>query len=601
MIGSTVINQRQHVGLQKLLVLAATARSLLGANEKYKFIQDEASGESTLVGSCLRILDNLEHTCAVGQLVYESVEAHHKVYRTGSGCLLFLAGAWSRAALECLRSGISPRHIAAAMTEGMDVCIDVCKNSSISFEALCESPQKRITKVPTDSGHMTATGLKASKVKLSRHFCWTESESVSVPQPHLPDIAQLADGLRHGCDDAMDLVLQASCMQLKYGLKDTHCVFDVNKVMTCVLPGFSEDHAHVSQGCVVLLDADQSAVAHSLQDTPLNVALIHGDLSCTYRHLGFNQPTGVQHVNDQSRLPSLSKKEEWMQKILVLLLRLEVDLLLVSGLVGEEVIQCCCKHRMLTVGKVKASIIKEMANATGAVPVAYATQLSKHCVGTGVKVGIWREIQSDRRTCVYIYPSCRTQLVTAVITSFLHSKLQVLEDRFWACAYRLHYALKDKAVLPGAGESEMICVHHLQRQVNVAHPRDGQTNSFRGVVLHLMAEGFVDYISTVMANSAGISQLQAKTAVNQQLQDFKGDHNVSAKLSRLVLDLDERSPQFSAVRSVRPRKVYDNLSVKVEAWRTALDLVLLVLQADAEIITGVEESSRGAQAELNFL
>ncbi|KTG38624.1 hypothetical protein cypCar_00029967 [Cyprinus carpio] len=33
--------------------------------------------------------------------------------------------------------------------------------------------------------------------------------------------------------------------------------------------------------------------------------------------------------------------------------------------------------------------------------------------------------------------------------------------------------------------------------------------------------------------------------------------------------------------------VYDNLTVKSEAWRRALDLVFLVLQSDTEIITGL--------------
>ncbi len=35
--------------------------------------------------------------------------------------------------------------------------------------------------------------------------------------------------------------------------------------------------------------------------------------------------------------------------------------------------------------------------------------------------------------------------------------------------------------------------------------------------------------------------------------------------------------------------VYDNMTVKSEAWRRALDLVFLVLQSDTEIITGVSE------------
>ncbi|XP_061542725.1 LOW QUALITY PROTEIN: Bardet-Biedl syndrome 12 protein [Phycodurus eques] len=585
MLGSTIINHRQHVGLQQLFALASAAHSTLGPHKKYKFIQDEATGESILVGSCFRILENLDlTTCAVGQLVHETVRAHHEVYRTGSEYLLFFAGAWSRAALSCLQQGIPTFRIVEAMTEGMDLCVDVCKKSSVSFDALCASPRKRVTEAPSD----TKVGKGKRQVKLSRYFCNTKPERSPVQEPRLPDIANLAGGLSHGCDDAMRLVIQASRIQSK---DIPSSAFDVTKVTTCVLPGFPEDHAHICPGCVVLLNGQQASVAHHLKDQSLDVVVICGDLSHTYRHLGFNRPAGVQRVGDQSDLSNLSVEEEWIGKVLALLSHLEVDLVLVSGLVNEAVFQLCSQHRILVVGKVKVSILKEVANAIGAVPVTYATQLSKRCIGKGVQVSIWREIQSHKGTpltAANIYASASTRLVTAVITSCVHGKLQALEDRFWACAYRIHHALKDKAVLPGAGVTEMLCIRRLMEKVDAESPRDGTSgsNPYLGIVLHLLADSFKEYLSTLMANSTGISQVKARTAVNQKLQDFNG---ISAEFSQLILDSD-----------VPPSKIFDNLSVKQESWRKALDLVLLVLQTDAEIITGVDQS-KCDHADLVFL
>ena len=42
--------------------------------------------------------------------------------------------------------------------------------------------------------------------------------------------------------------------------------------------------------------------------------------------------------------------------------------------------------------------------------------------------------------------------------------------------------------------------------------------------------------------------------------------------------------------------VYDNVTVKVEAWRRALDLVFLLLQTDAEIITGFDAEKKDIQS-----
>ncbi|XP_070818961.1 Bardet-Biedl syndrome 12 protein [Chaetodon trifascialis] len=638
MLGSTILNHRQHVGLQKLSALAGITHSSLGPNKKYKFIQDDTSGESTLVCSCFRIIENLELTCAVGQLVYETLQAHQKVYHTGSGCLLFLAGVWSRAALECLQRGISVAQIISAMSEGMDLCLDVCKRSSVSTEALgveqsesCAATfhgsERHLSKKPiveasqtscymqetTKVDQKTLNSSRQRKVKLSRHFYEAKSEKVStVMEPHQlkhPDIAHIAEGLSHGCIDAMNLAVEASRIQSRNNQQDISCsTFDVTKVVTCVLPGLTEERACVVPGCVVLLSAEQLSVVQHLKEQLLKVALVNGDLSDTYRHLGFNRPTGIQCVSDQSDLSSSSKEEEWMAKVVTLLLKLGVNLILVSGLVSEEVILRCCRHHILVVGKVKASVLKAFANTTGAVPVTYATQLSEHCVGIGVKVVIWRDLSSHERkpsTTVNICTGENSELVTVVLTSCVHGKLQALEDQFWACAYRLHHMLKDKVLLPGAGVTEMLCIHHLQEQVerHVKHHRErkgeqqikaGTENPYRGVVLRLMADGLIDYVSTVMVNTGRMSKVQARTAVSQQLQEYNDHVSIATKLSQLFLD-GEQGEDVDVSRlkpSEAPAgKIYDNLSVKQEAWRKALDLVFLVLQADAEIITGIDRKT----------
>ncbi|XP_070769843.1 Bardet-Biedl syndrome 12 protein [Enoplosus armatus] len=646
MLGSTIINQRQHVGLQKLSALAGITQSSLGPSKKYKFIQDDTSGESTLVCSCFRIFENLELTCAVGQLVYETIQAHQKVYHTGSGCLLFLAGSWSRAALECLQRGISVAHIISAMSEGMEICLDVCRKCSVSTESLGVKQSESCTAAShgsglskksiveasqaschlqgtTKVGHKILSAVGQRKIKLSRHFCEAKSENVpkvqQLHQPKLPDIAHLAEGLSHGCVDAMNLVIEASRIQSKKNPQDISIsTFDVTKVVTCVLPGLPEEHACVLPGCIVVLSAEQASVAHHLKEQRLRVILINGDLSDTYRHLGFSRPTGIQCVSDQSNLSNSSKEQEWMEKVVTLLLNLEVNLILVSGLVSEEVIQRCCRHHILVVEKVKASILKAFANATGAVLVTYATQLSKHCVGTGVKAVIWRDLSSHERkplTTVNISTGENSELVTVILTSCVHGKLQALEDQFWTCAYRLHHVLKDKFLLPGAGVTEMLCVQRLQKQVehHVKHhgERTGDSvqqtkaaNPYRGVVLLLMADGLIDYISTVMVNTGRFSRVRARTAVNQQLQDYNESQDIAAKFSQLFLEGEqEDSAVPSPIKSSEAPavKIYDSFSVKHEAWRKALDLVFLVLQADAEVITGIDQKTDGAQENLMLL
>ena len=631
MLRSTVINLRQPVGLQELAALASVAHSSLGPNKRYKFIQDDTSGESALVCSCFRIFENLELSSAVGQLVHETLQAQQEVFNTGSGCLLFLAGAWSRAALECVHRGIPVSHIISGMSDGFDICVDVLRKCSISTDGLgavksesctttshglgLQMSKKPIMEDSRASHHLqgtTSVGLKTlntsghRKIKLSRHFCQPESKNVSTAtQPHqLFNVGHIAEGLSHGCVQAMNLAMEAVKLQTKTN-QDLSCSsFDVTKVLTCVVPGLPEEQACVLPGCIVLLSDEQASVAHHLKDQHLKVALINGDLSHAFRHLGFSRPAGAQHVSEQLALSS-DKEEAWLVKVVALLLNLEVNLILVSGLASEKVIQHCFGRRVLVVEKVKASILRAFANATAGVPVTYATQLTKHCVGTGVKVEIWRDLGggSERKpsTAVNISTGGNSGLFTVILTSCIRGKLQALEDQFWACAYRLHHALKDRAVLPGAGATEMLCIHYLrQRAVSAYSTQEstagGAADLDRGVVLHLMADGLIDYISTVMVNTGRVSKVRARTVVSRQLQERNGHVDIAAKLSQLVLEGENEDSDLKSNEAPEV-DVYDNLSVKQEAWRKALDLLFLVLQTDAEVITGVDPTT-GAQENL---
>lgn len=557
--------------------------------------------------SCFRIFESLELTCAVGQLVHETIQAHHKVYRTGSGCLLFLAGAWSRSAMECLQRGISVPKIISVMSEGMDICLDICTKSSISLEALSVEQSVSCSGASTCMQQQTTKAVSQT-LKLSRHFYDAKCKNISTLLH--PDITHIAEGLSHGCVDAMKLVITVSQIQSKNN-KDNNCTtFDVNKVVTCLLPGLPEQDACALEGFIVLLSAEQASVAHHLQEQSLKVVLINGDLAHNYRHLGFNRPTGIRCVSDQSGLSSLSKEEEWMEKVASLLLKLEVTLILVSGLVSDKMILRCYNHCILVVEKVKASILKAFANATGAVPVTYATQLSKHCVGIGANVAMWREISScggKPSTTVNISTGANSGLITVILMSSVPGKLQTLEDQFWSCAYRLHHVLKDKVILRGAGVTEMLCVCHLQKRADVGNSvqnTETTTDPYRGVVLHLMADGLIDYMSTVIVNTGSFSKVRARTALSELLKGYNETLDIAAMFSQLFLEGEQEVNAVSAPvvsTDAPPLKIYDSLSVKQESFRKALDLVFLVLQADAEVITGVDQKTDDAQGSLMLL
>ncbi|XP_035379414.1 Bardet-Biedl syndrome 12 protein isoform X2 [Electrophorus electricus] len=659
LLGSAAINQGRHLGLQQLEVMSASTHSFLGPNKCYKLIQDEASGDSALVCSCYRLLEQLELTNSVGQLLHETTRTQQEVLHSGTASLLFLTGIWSRVALECLHKGISIPHIMAGMSKGLELCMEACRCSAVTVEVVCMTALQRLRKRQLSKSDCmtTAFGLPAEpsvsagvkettqdtvktlneelklcsikeelrpkcriNLKHSRHFQSSDSREAEETQTMATfntqdskdfDLVQLADAVNHGCEMSMNLVIEASRIQYRHRPGDQSCtVLDVDRLATCPLPGLSEENSCVFSGYVVLLSTEQAIVAKHFEDRALTIGLVNGDLSKQYTHVGFNRPKNVTYFCDHSNLTRVSHEKKWEDQALRIVLNLSINILLVSGVVTQQLKDHCLSHNILVIEHARAAILKAFAMSTGAVPISYVTQLSERCVGAGVRVNVLREYHGTGKAqmAVVSIDACGMTLATAVLASSVHAKLQSLEDRFWGCAYRVHHALKDGKLLPGAGDTERLCIHQLHKHMSKSRPeKQGRGDepskgiqteesrlaaAYEQVVLQLMADGWMDYISTLLVNCGQtVTKAQACTYIAQQLRELPG-----APLKKDIYMGMAQGDRGTEGKRMLEREsemvgVYDNMTVKFETWRRALDLVLLVLQTDTEIITGINEKN----------
>ncbi|XP_016298310.1 Bardet-Biedl syndrome 12 protein-like [Sinocyclocheilus anshuiensis] len=336
---------------------------------------------------------------------------------------------------------------------------------------------------------------------------------------------------------------------------------DIQKLVTCLIPGLSEEF----HGFVTLLTVEQASVVRRLQGQALNIALVNGDLCKKYRHVGFNKPGNVMHITDRANMSGVSLEELLIEDALRKLHEFSIDVVLVSSMAGVKLKDRVLGTNVLVIEGVKSSVLKDFSTCTGALLISYVTQIDENCVGQGVTVSQQRDFSRKKDFVAVSIVTASTSLVTAVISSSVSAKLQSLEDQFWSCAHRLHQALADGKLLHGAGTTELLCIQqlHQSKQTDMENPQES-------VVLELMAEAWMDYVSTLMMNSRSVgSKAEAWTAIAHQMRLYKDGEAIS--------------------RDADGAGVYDNVTVKSEAWRRALDLVFLVLQSDTEIITGVSE------------
>ncbi|XP_066892720.1 Bardet-Biedl syndrome 12 protein isoform X2 [Kogia breviceps] len=671
-----VINKRRHVGLQQLSSFAETGRTFLGPVKSSKFIIDEECHASVLVSSTVRLLESLDLTSAAGQLLSEAVRAQNNTYRTGTSTLLFLVGAWSSAAEECLHLGVPISLIVSVMSEGLNSCIEEVVSLQVPIHNVFDpmgntktfsgpetfsvsvypflqipsgtgliqkehdlkdvasqslaiySPSGRPVKSPQlfrsqakveadentsqtpqtlKNSLLADTRCRKSVLTHSRHFSRTGNNQWISKPDGVPEQLSAAASKTYRCDDLVELEVGLS----HGGHSSMKLVDEAVRLQ------------YQNAGYISVVSISSTTLIKELQNQPIRVVLVEGDLTENYRHLGFNKSASIKTVSESLKVQQGGSEELWTDRVLQVLIKFNVNLVLAQGNVSERLIEKCTDSRRLVIGSVNGNVMQAFAEASGAVQVAYMTQVNENCVGTGVCVTIWRSAPFDavRRTnrMAVMLKTEGINLVTVVLTSPVTAQVQTKEDTFWTCAYRLYHALKEQKVFLGGGAVEFLCLSHLQILAEQSASEGNQgcsgwlrntsswlassVTQYRPTVLKCLAKGWHRYLSTLLYNTATYSsELEAGAFIQHHLQNATDSGSPSSyvlneysKLNSGILnsDISDKLEQI-------PR-VYDIVTPKIEAWRRALDLVLLVLQTDSEIITGLERTQINSQESEGFL
>ncbi|NP_001093348.1 Bardet-Biedl syndrome 12 protein homolog [Xenopus laevis] len=512
---------RGHKGLQQLLSMATSVNSFLGPMKSYKFIFDQITHESILTSSSFRLLENLDLTSAIGQLLNETIQAHHKSYKTGTTTLFFMVGAWSSAVQECLHLGIPVSLIVSVMLDGLNSCIGHVHSLQVSLvsqvtsdctniktnginhsnysasgdQGNCSSelennPLPRVSNMRTASEFPVAfhkkplplcTGTNLYKTQRrrlfhSRHLAEDLSFFQDVPErPQTTTLNNetldgLAKGLAHGYQPVMNLVKNAVCLhcaEIKENSLDKSS-FNISRLETCSLPGLSEEHTTVSFGYTTLVPTESAAVITHLNGKPLRILLVDGELTESHRHLGFDNPDNVKMVFEHAGNEKHNLEDSWISRAYEKIIQANINLILVRGDVCPFLLKQCIHRNILIVTQVKQNILQAFSECTGAEPVTYLTQINCCSVGNEAFVTLCTRANSIIEVSQKIVISItakKLNLITATLSSRIPSTMQSIEDQFLTCAYRLHHALQEGNVFYGGGAIELLCIHHLQKLV----------------------------------------------------------------------------------------------------------------------------------------
>ncbi|XP_073428123.1 chaperonin-containing T-complex member BBS12 isoform X2 [Dendrobates tinctorius] len=650
----STMNLRSHLGLIELCNFSSSVKTFLGPQKSYKFIYDPDTQESSLTCSAFRLLESLDLSGAVGQLLNETIQAHHKAYKTGTTTLFFLIGEWSKAVLECLHHGVPISLIVSVMVEGLNSCIESLKalhiplhnvlatkqisshrtsvldgrrdiiynhgnhhissSRSDSFDIKClggriPNAVKNVDIIQSSRGNISSNLCQMSKLSHSRHFSSPKVSNFQDPsQTSCHSLENVTKSLSHGNCEAMELVKKAAILMLEntpeiFVTKD---LFKVSYVNICILRGLSELNSSATFGYVTLVRPEYATIVQKFEGKPLRVLLLDGELTEKYRHLGFNMATNLKLVSKCADHVN-SSKESWIDKACQKIVQANINLILVRDDACPQLIMQCIHRNILIITHVKPNVLQAFSDCTGAEPVTYLTQVRNHSIGCEVFAKIFPQGSSEPNQAIAVNLHAHgINLVTVVLSCRLFPKMKVMEDQFWTCSYKLYNALLDQKVFPGGGAVELFCLNHLQKLEKTLVPTSSISRGslsctsswlsssvvyYQSFVYKCFANGWIKYLSTLLFNMGEYSsELQAMTIIQNELKNISACSSPSSYVfNEYFKKVLKGEREF--LTDHRLVTVYDNVIPKVEAWRSALHLVHIVLQTDAEIITGSKVST----------
>nr|XP_032811546.1 sterol-4-alpha-carboxylate 3-dehydrogenase, decarboxylating isoform X1 [Petromyzon marinus]XP_032811548.1 sterol-4-alpha-carboxylate 3-dehydrogenase, decarboxylating isoform X1 [Petromyzon marinus]XP_032811549.1 sterol-4-alpha-carboxylate 3-dehydrogenase, decarboxylating isoform X1 [Petromyzon marinus] len=342
---------------------------------------------------------------------------------------------------------------------------------------------------------------------------------------------------------------------------------------------------------------------------------------------------GSQPAPDATSPWQAEEQDAWLEETALALSGTRARLVLARGEICPQLAERGTNLGIIFLPRVPAAVLRAVSQASSAKILTYPCQAGashaatlslelideelEAAVPTARRAGASRSSDGGTRVIV------KTAAVQSVVLcGRVPCRLPVMESRFWACARRLSGAINDGQVLPGAGVSELHCVRLLQdmasraqssalgsgadaaaSQVHRLNSRPegdaqpecgggggawwcGESHRHHPAVLQALADGWRRYLVIAMYNTgcyrsqweaaAVVSTVEARGEVGPVIPGVGGPKEVEGGGGEGVTG-----------------PVYDGAAAKVGTWQAALDVVLLVLQADAEVVSGVGHSRWG--------
>ena len=130
----------------------------------------------------------------------------------------------------------------------------------------------------------------------------------------------------------------------------------------------------------------------SAPESQLFVAIVDGDVTQEFRHVGLNKEFPIQRIienSDEFEASFFNQGKHWYQRVTEALRKCKIGLLVVKGIVQDSVLDFCSAQGIAVLQSIAYPALQLLSYATDSTVVTYLAELREQDVGRPVTMEMW--------------------------------------------------------------------------------------------------------------------------------------------------------------------------------------------------------------------
>lgn len=276
---------------------------------------------------------------------------------------------------------------------------ETVSTSKTSLQSMLKSSQAENPALVNLAPHDRKSRMEsfAEQIKDSSAVVRNQTDKLKLIERNEQLLSKLGSRLSHGKEQEMQLAIEVVNSLLLFSGKTTleELEIPLRMIHTEFVQGPPGSFSQRMDGLLLERTTSCHTAFRSRTSAPesqLFVAIVDGDVTQEFRHVGLNKEYPIQRIienSDEFKASFFNQGKHWHERVTEALRKCKIGLLVVKGIVQDSVLDFCSAQGIAVLQSIAYPALQLLSYATDSTIVTYLAELREQDVGRPVTMEMW--------------------------------------------------------------------------------------------------------------------------------------------------------------------------------------------------------------------